>query len=211
MAKRWKKTEVTYLKRYASIRRVDELAERFKTDAATVRAKLRDLGLRAKDTGEAGGIESDPLLATYERAIKAFHQNKRSQAVQMFEKVAAGSDQTELASRARQYLKISRGRSEQQTESADADDFTLAVMERNRGNLDESLTLCTARNRHRKDERFAYLAAAIQSLQGELDKAAATLEVAIELNPKNRIHAFHDPDFEGLRNDGAFSYLFALE
>ena len=38
--------------------------------------------------------------------------------------------------------------------------------------------------------------------------AGAFLTLAIELNPKNRIHAFHDTDFEVLREDPEYRQLF---
>ena len=47
MAKRWKPQEITYLKRYAKSRLVNELAQRFKTKPEEVEAKLKEL-IRAK-------------------------------------------------------------------------------------------------------------------------------------------------------------------
>ena len=88
------------------------------------------------------------------------------------------------------------------------DPFLRAVYERNRGNLEEALALCTAGGRHGKDDRFAYLAAAIHALRGESVDAARLLSAAIELDPKNRIHAYHDADFEELRSDEEYSSLF---
>ena len=49
MAKRWKKGDETYLKRYSKGKRLEELAERFKTDSETVAAKLQKMALEAKD------------------------------------------------------------------------------------------------------------------------------------------------------------------
>jgi hypothetical protein len=36
----------------------------------------------------------------------------------------------------------------------------------------------------------------------------ASLALAIDLNPKNRVHAFHDPDFQTLRERGALDRIF---
>jgi tetratricopeptide (TPR) repeat protein len=90
----------------------------------------------------------------------------------------------------------------------DEDPFLTAVYERNRGNLEEALAICSRGGRQSKDERFAYLAASIHSLIGDQEKAAKFLEQAIELNPKNRIHAFHDTDFDNLRADPEYQQLF---
>jgi len=73
------------------------------------------------------------------------------------------------------------------------------VFEKNRGNYDRALTLAKKGGRSSKDERFAYLEASIHSLEERLDEAAEALQRAIELNGKNRVHAFHDPDFAPLR------------
>ncbi len=45
-------------------------------------------------------------------------------------------------------------------------------------------------------------------MQGDLEKAAKALGGAIEMNPKNRVHAFHDPDFGELRRSQEYASLF---
>ena len=82
------------------------------------------------------------------------------------------------------------------------------MFEKNRGKLDEALALCKAGGRWSKDERFAYLAASIYTLMEDYEKAASFLELAIDLNPKNRVHAFHDADFEDLRSHPEYRQLF---
>ena len=64
--------------------------------------------------------------------------------------------------------------------------------------------------RDQKDERFAYLAASIHAAEGRTEEAAQALSRAIDLNPKNRVHAFHDPDFAELRKDRDHRQLFGL-
>jgi hypothetical protein len=68
-----------------------------------------------------------------------------------------------------------------------------------------ALELCKRGGRQGKDERFAYLAASIHALRGEHDDALKLLELATEMNPKNRIHAYHDPDFAALRGREGFT------
>lgn len=41
--------------------------------------------------------------------------------------------------------------------------------------------------------------ASIHAVENRLDEAVQALTKAIELNPKNRIHAFHDADFAEIR------------
>ncbi len=63
MAKRWKPQEITYLKRYAKVRLLKELAERFKTTPEEVLKQLKIQQLGTKDGH--GYIERppDPMVA----------------------------------------------------------------------------------------------------------------------------------------------------
>ena len=207
MAKRWKRQEITYLKRYAGIRLLSELAERFRAEPEEVIEQLRFLQLASKDGH--GYIERppDPLLKVYEHGLKAMHRGKWQQAAKDFERVVEESEESDLVGQARRYLRTCRRKAGKDGDG-DQDPFLTAVYERNRGNLDKALEICSRGGRQSKDERFAYLAAAIHALKGDREKAASFLSLAIELNPKNRVHAFHDADFEDLRAEQEYRHLF---
>jgi tetratricopeptide (TPR) repeat protein len=209
MAKRWKKEEFTYLKRYAKERHVAALAERFKTDAATVLLKLKELDLEALDSVEPAPLEGSHQLAVFERALRALHASKWEQAAQGFEKVIAEGDQHDLINRAKRYLAIARGRLEGPLEVEADDPYLQAVYERNRGNFDAALSIASAGGRRAKDPRFAYLVASIHVARGELDEAAQYLETAIELDPMSRVHAVNDAEFAVLRAESDYADLFA--
>jgi tetratricopeptide (TPR) repeat protein len=207
MAKRWKKQEITYLKRYAEKKHVAELAERFRTNNDEVSKKLTELGLEAKDSASIRALPPDPQLGIFEKGLKALHQNKYQEAAKFFEKILDETGESDLAQRSRRYLGVCR----QHMAKAGArakDPFLLAVYESNRGNYEEALALCSRGGRQSKDERFAYLAASVYSLMGDLEKAEKFLALSIELNPKNRIHAYHDSDFEALRDSAEHKHLF---
>ena len=105
MAKRWKKQEITYLKRYASRRRLEELAERFRTDTTSVREKLEELGLEAKDWGGPPLVdEPDPMLKVLERALTAMYKQKWEPAAKSLQRVIDEGDDVSLVARAREYL-----------------------------------------------------------------------------------------------------------
>lgn len=207
MAKRWKPQEITYLKRYAKVRLLSELTERFRAQPDEVIEKLKILQLASKDGHGYIQRPRDPLLDVYERGLKALHQEKWREAAKSFERVVAESRETDLVGRARRSLRVCRERLERGKATSD-DPFLSAVYERNRGNFAEALAICSAGGRQSKDERFAYLAASIYSLTDEFEKAGSFLSLAIELNPKNRIHAFHDTDFAALREDPEYRQLF---
>ena len=96
MAKRWKPQEITYLKRYAKIRVLKELAERFKTQPEEVLKQLKILQLGTKDGH--GYIERppDPLLAVYQRGLKAMQQGKWKAAAKEFTRVVDESNEADL-------------------------------------------------------------------------------------------------------------------
>lgn len=207
MAKRWKPAEITYMKRYAAKRELSELAKRFKTDSESVEAKLLELGLAARDMVVPPNLEEDPNVQLFERAVKKTYQKKWSEAARLLEQVRRETDLPSLAEQARRYLRVCEERLTKRRPAADP--FLEAVFLRNRGELDRALKVCVRGGRAAKDERFAYLAAAIHALQGNHARAGELLGKAIEADSRNRVVANHDEDFESLRSDPDFSALFA--
>jgi len=199
MAKRWKKTDVTYLRRYAKKKRVSELAERFDTDASAVHTKLAELGLTALDSVVPTALEQSPSVDELQKGLKALHEGKWRQAATIFESVVGTAQQTELVATARRYLEVCREQLARKRKTEETDPYLMAVVERNRGNPDEAHAICSAGGRRSKDPRFAYLAAALFAEQEEYDEAARFLELAFELDPATRVHAQLDSDFERMR------------
>ena len=204
MAKRWKKEEITYLKRYSTKRKVAELAKRFRTDGEEVRAKVDEMALEAADHRQT----VDPGVEPLEKGLAALYAKKYAQAEKLLAEAEAVAEQPDVANRARRYLAAARSR-RQKSGKAAQDPFLEAVYERNRGNFAAALEICSRGGRQSKDERFAHLAASIYAVTGEPEKAARFLELAIELNPRNRILAYHDSDFAPLRDDPEYAHLFA--
>lgn len=202
MEKRWNNAELTDLKRRASNHTTEELALRFRTDAAQVRDKLAELGIEA--ASPVSEVDK-AAIADFDRAVHRLHEQKWSEAIDLFEKVIAETEGMQLADRARQHLEICRQRIEPANE--DPDPYLQAVFEKNRGNLEEALALCRANGAADDDAHYAYLMASIQALSGAEDEALELLETAIRLDAKNRVHAFHDPDFKALRGREEFSQL----
>jgi tetratricopeptide (TPR) repeat protein len=164
----------------------------------------------------------DSSLQAYTQAWEALHHKNWSKAAQLFATVVESSDLPEVRERARQYLAACRQQEAQQEaqrekdsgkkprEEEDGDPYLQAVVEKNRGDLAAALALCRQEGKDQQDERFAYLAASIHALEGRADEAAQVLSRAVELSSKNRIHAFHDPDFAELRGNPSFRQLFGL-
>jgi len=205
LAKRWQKAELAYLKRNAATQSPEDLARRFHTDTATVTAKLDDLGL-GEDHAETA---SDPDIARYEAALRLLHDRKWVEAAAAFETLGETTVSRRLRALAQQHLAASRRMIEDEQAVDDADPYLKAVLLKNRGAYDEALALCSSATDD--NERMAFLAASVQALRGETEPALALLEDAIRLEPKNRVHAFHDPDFNALRQLDAFQALLARD
>lgn len=163
----------------------------------------------------------DPTIEMYAAGLAALQKKQYAKAVELLEKVLEESDRPDLRDRARQLLAASRekaaeeqgGKPKGKSKGAPAaeeetDPFLQAVFEKNRG--DHAAALEIARQHEPKDERFSYLVAAIHAAEGRLDEAARALSKAVELNPKNRIHAYHDPDFAELRKNKDYRHVFGL-
>lgn len=205
MAKRWKKEEITYLKRYAGKRTLEELAARYQIEAEAVEAKLSEVGLRTLDGRGKINLAEDPFVQLYERGLKAVHAGKWAEARKLLERVVAESSLSDVAHRAEQYLALCE-RYVRKLEST-GDPYLEAVLLHNQGDLDAAEALCAEGGRVDKDERFAYLGAAIAARREDLDLAVSRLETAIRLNPRNRIQAAEDLDFEAVRQQAEFAEL----
>ncbi len=193
MEKRWSKAEIAHLKRNAESQSIEELAQRFHTAADEVRRKLDDLGLGSADSDTEA---AEAAIDDFSRALELLHKQEYAQAGELLEQVAAGADSIQLADRARQHLAICR--SQIAEPAGDDDPYIQAVFEKNNGNLEQALDICQQQSKAAGDERYAYLMASIQALAGAEDEAIELLEAAIRLEPKNRVHAYHDPDFQAL-------------
>jgi tetratricopeptide (TPR) repeat protein len=191
MSKRWQKVEVAYLKKHASDKSLGELAQRFHVDEGAVSAKLEELRGASTAVAEQQADEIDH----YQQGLQALYAGDWAKAVALLDAVDPDSS-PELVARARQFAAVARQRL---AEAPPEDPWLLAVFERNQGRFDESLALCEAEGRATNDGRFAYLAAVLQTLRGDLEAGRRHLERAIELDPHNRAHALHDPDLRPLR------------
>lgn len=203
MDKRWSKTEISHLKKNAASTSVEELAHRFHTDTNTVRAKLEALNLTA---GNDGGTEGDAALEEFEAGLEKIHAKQWAEAKSLFESVVAKADHSQLSDRARQYIEICL---RQEEELSSEDPYLLAVFEKNRGNLEAALAICKEQGKD-SNPQFAYLTASIEALAENEDEAIEQLRTAIDLEPKNRVYAYHDPDFRSLHGVDEFTELMEL-
>ncbi len=147
--------------------------------------------------------ETDTSLEDFAEGMKLLGEKDLNSAAERFEKVIAETDGRHLRDRARQFLAMCRSHLSQDESVEDL--FLAAVLKKNDGQLDEAMRLCEQDGSD--DEKFVYLKASIEALAGKGEKALLLLEKAIKSEPKNRVHAFHDPDFQSLRGQEGFTAL----
>ncbi len=206
MSRHWSKSEVAYLRRFATTKKVAELAQRFDTEESEVRAQLAGLGVAARDSEPAAAVEQ-PELAGFEAGLRALYAQDWAEAERCFAAVLAASETVALSGRARQLLGVCRGRLAEAA-AEPADPVLLAVYHKNRG--DYAAAQAALAGVARDDDRGLYVRAAVHAAAGQDEQAAVALAAAIALNPVNRVHAFHDADFQALRRREEHAHLFAL-
>ena len=157
---------------------------------------------------------ADPALDHFAHGLSALQAKDWKKAIGHLEKAVEIADRPDLRDRARQFLNAARQKSGpadgKSAKSPETDPYLQAVYEKNRGNLQAALDIAQKGGRDQKDERFAYLVASIHAVENRLEDAAQALAKAVDLNPKNRIHAFHDVDFAELRKNRDQRHLFGL-
>ena len=200
MSKRWSKTEIAHLKRNADSQTLEELAQRFHIETAEVRAKMEELGLAG-----SGGHDYDAALEGLEKALKLVHDGDWKKAAEILEGVIGESDTHELTDRARQYLTICRHRLDGEPDIEDA--YLAAVVSKNRGDVESAQQLAQKAGSADSNDKIAYLQASLHALAGDDDQAIETLGKAIQLDARNRVQAYHDPDFRELRDTEEFQGL----
>lgn len=162
---------------------------------------------------QAKSSSGDPALDAFTEGLAALQGKNWKTASERLEQAVELADRPELRDKARQLLTVSRQKAEEQggkNKGAEGDPFLTAVYEKNRGDLKAALEISQKGGRDEKDDRFAYLVASIHAVENRIEEAAQALAKAVELNPKNRIHAFHDPDFAELRKNRDYRPLFGL-
>ena len=155
--------------------------------------------------------ESPQDLATkaFAKGVDLIYKKKWSAAEKIFAGISEELPGSTLAERSRRFLSVCKERSNESPDGGDK--YLNAVHAKNRGDLDTAMEYCDRGGLKGRDDRFAYLAAAVHGLRENHEEAAKLLEQAIEMNPANRVHAFHDPDFLSLRADPEFAEVFSID
>ena len=162
---------------------------------------------RSKVKVQASGADAG-LIVQFEAGLDHLYSGRWATAEKVFRKVASSGGS--LAERCRRFIQVCELR-RSKDEPGPQDAYLSAVVAKNEGDLDEAMEYCNRGGLKGRDQRFAYLAATIEAVRGNTAEASRLLERAIEMDGKNRVHAFWDPDFSEVREDPELSALFEAE
>jgi tetratricopeptide (TPR) repeat protein len=194
------------------------MPEKKKSTASRKSTDRRMTNPQAPETlkaSEPDGAVAAPLLngqkqlRSFEAAMKLFHTRNMKQARDLFEEAAQGPER-DVAQRSRLHIAMCDRRLEHAIvtlRSAD-DYYTYGIALLNsrkiveaRTHLEQALSLAP------EADHIHYAVAAAQALNGDLSGAHEHLKRAIEIEPRNRLHARQDTDFAHLAHQAPFEAL----
>ena len=185
---------VGYTARADRMRKTATQSEKGKARTGPVRPSPGQTGSSAST---APVMNQEKQGELFEKAIGLFHREDYGQAKELFEKAAAGPVR-EFAHAARVHARMCEQRINRSAPPlATADDhynYAVALINRNELQAAEKHLREAARLTPNGDH-IHYALALAAGLRGDIQQARDSLKRAIELDPRNRIHARNDPDF----------------
>lgn len=148
-------------------------------------------------------------LSCFEAAMKQFHARNLKQARELFEEATEGPER-DVAQRSRLHIAMCDRRLGQANVSLRSAEeyYTYGIAMLNarkiaeaRTHLEQALILAP------EADHILYAVAAAQALNGDLAGAHEHLKRAIEIEPRNRLHARQDGDFAHLAHQPPFDAL----
>jgi tetratricopeptide (TPR) repeat protein len=146
---------------------------------------------------------------SFEAAIKLFHARNMKQARDLFEQAAHGPER-DVAQRARVHMAMCDRRLEHDGVSLRSAEeyYTYGIALMNSRKIAEARThLEQALRLAPEADHIHYAVAAAQALNGDLTGAHEHLKRAIEIEPRNRLHARQDADFAQWAHQPPFDAL----
>lgn len=147
-------------------------------------------------------------IALYERGLNAVQRRHYETAATAFGQLLEQyPEERELHERARLYLAVCEretGPSAKPPRGVE-DRILAATVALNRRDVDEALALLrTAGGAESNQDHVQYLLALAHALRADPEAAGRHLSKAIALNPKNRVTAKHEADFDAIRKSQPF-------
>lgn len=192
-----------------SIRSADGEKQMAHSKTANIPSTKRSPRTLAGTVVPAADSARSETLAHYEAAVRLMQTGKYEEAHAAFEKMLETSP-SDLADRIRMYinaclLKVAKG---QTTFSSHEEHYDYAISLLNQGHYDEARTQFKAILEQNDKADYAFYGLAIlSSITGDTHICLEHLTEAIRQNPRNRIQARSDSDFQDMADDPRFTEL----
>jgi tetratricopeptide (TPR) repeat protein len=220
MAKRWSEAELRFLRDNSSKMSVQALADALCVRVDDLEKRLEKLGgaLAPAETPKKAQTMKELSRSTenarkeYDRGVAALQRRKLDDAERHFlDLIQKYPEEKELVDRARVYLAVcERRKPEARPSLSEPEDFYYAaVLEKNRGNVEEAIEHLKRAARKNGGGKVDFLLACCYAQRGESGSALEHLRRAIGEDQRNRILARNDRDFDPVRDSPDFRELLA--
>ncbi|HEY3173112.1 MAG TPA: tetratricopeptide repeat protein [Thermoanaerobaculia bacterium] len=220
MAKRWTEAELRFLRDNSSKMSVQALADALSVRVDDLEKRLEKLGgvpspvelPKKAQTLKELSRSTENARKDYDRGVAALQRRKLEEAQRHFlDLIQKYPEEKELVDRARVYLAVcERQKPETRPSLFEPEDFYYAaVLEKNRGNVNEAIEHLKRAARKNGGGKVDFLLACCYAQRGESDSALEHLRRAIDEDQRNRILARHDRDFDPVRDSPEFQELLA--
>lgn len=162
----------------------------------------------AKQSGHST-TASAPVFQHYQTAVQLVQQGKYEKALVAFDKVLAEAP-VEIVERCRMYIATCQRQLDKQRLAfiTPGERYDYAISQINAGYFDEAGEQLRGILSDQPDADFAYYGLAVlYSIMGRAQDCLDSLGKAIELNPRNRVQARSDNDFQSMVDDPRFTEL----
>ena len=172
----------------------------------------QDLKKEAAHSGKAGGHSGSGAGASlqhYQSAVQLLQQGKLDKALVAFEKLLPASP-AELKERCKMYITTCQRQLEKQSLSfqTPGEHYDYAVSQLNVGYYEDAREQFNLILEGYPEADFAYYGLALlDAMTGRTQDCLRNLGLAIELNPRNRLQARVDNDFQSMADDPRFTEL----
>lgn len=156
-----------------------------------------------------GRGRAEPVFQQYEAAVLLLHQGKYEKALAALEKLLSGAP-VEIQDRCRMYMNTCRHQLQDRGRSFSSPEehYDYAISLLNTGYFEEAREhFAQILGSHPTADYVFYGMAVLEAITGSIQECLVNLARAIELNPRNRLQARVDNDFQNMADDPRFTEL----
>ena len=178
-------------------------------EARTAASSRKKTSLTADKSDGAARSGKEPAFQHYQTAVQLLQQGKYEKALSMLEKLLPEAP-AEIQDRCRMYISACRRQLEKGGLSflTPEEHYDYAISQLNTGYYEEAREQFNGILNSHPDADYAFYGLAVlEAITGHVQDCLSNLARAIELNPKNRLQARVDNDFQNMVDDPRFTEL----